>query len=395
MRIAVTIGTRPEAIKLAPVVAELRRARADWDTLLVATAQHRQLLDQALEPFGLRPDLDLDLMVPGQSLPDLTARVLAAMSTALAALRPALLVVQGDTTTVFGSALAAFFLGIPVAHVEAGLRTPDIRRPFPEEANRRLTSVLTRVHFAPTASACDRLLAEGVPRDRIAVTGNTVVDAVLRIRRSSESTDPPGDGRRRILLTSHRRENWGPRLHNICTAVRRLVETFDDIEVVYPVHLNPEVQHVVEQRLGSVPRVRLLPPLDYGTLLAELAQATLVLTDSGGIQEEAPSLGKPVLVLRETTERPEACLAGVARVVGTDVDAVVRETSRLLSDPQAYASMVPWRNPFGDGRASSRIVRALERWAAGERLLLRPDEEFDARREVDLDVLEAGAGALS
>ncbi len=382
MRIAVAVGTRPEAIKLAKVVSALR-AHPGWDTVLVATAQHRFLLDQALEPFRLRPDVDLDLMASGQSLPDLTARVISAMTTALGTLKPTLLMVQGDTTTVFGSALAAFFLGIPVAHVEAGLRTRDIRRPFPEEANRRLTSVLTQLHFAPTASARAHLLAEGVPPERIAVTGNTIVDALLEFPLPAADWSSLPNGRRRILLTSHRRETWGPDLRNICTAVRRLIERFDDLEVIYPVHLNPQVQAVVAGQLGGVPRVRLLPPLDYGALLTELARATLVLTDSGGLQEEAPSLGKPVLVLRDATERPEACEAGVARVVGTNVDAIVHEASRLLSDPRAYAAMVPRRNPFGDGGASSRIVRALERWANGEPTLLRSDEEFDAGEGVD------------
>jgi UDP-N-acetylglucosamine 2-epimerase (non-hydrolysing) len=378
MRIAVAVGTRPEAIKLAPVVARLRE-HAGWETVLVATAQHRQLLDQALEPFGLEPDIDLDLMTPNQSLPELTSRVISSMASTLARIRPDLLVVQGDTTTVLGSALAAFYENVPVAHVEAGLRTRNIRRPFPEEANRRLTSVLTTLHFAPTRGARRSLLAEGVVPDQIAVTGNTVVDAVVDFRqRLGEAGNPPRDGLRRILLTSHRRENWGQELQNVCLAVLRLVERFDDIEVVYPVHLNPHVRGPVEALLGHTSRVRLLPPLDYPAFMTALAQSTLVLTDSGGIQEEAPSLGKPVLILRDTTERPEACEAGVARVVGTDPDVIVREVTSLLTDRTAFAAMVAARNPFGDGRASSRIALAIERWARGEPQWLRPDEEFCA-----------------
>jgi UDP-N-acetylglucosamine 2-epimerase (non-hydrolysing) len=376
MRIAVVLGTRPEAIKLAPVVAALR-SHDRWETVIVATAQHRELLDQALVPFGLRPDIDLNLMAPNQSLPDLTTRVVSTMTDTLARLRPSLLLVQGDTTTVFGSALAAFYQDVPVAHVEAGLRTQDIRRPYPEEANRRLTSVLTTLHFAPTPRACRSLLSEGVPRERIAVTGNTVVDAVLAFRRRlGTEGDPPADGLRRILLTSHRRENWGEDLRNICVAVRQLVETFDDIEVIYPVHLNPQVKGPVEEFLGNTPRVKLLPPLGYAAFMTALAQATLVLTDSGGVQEEAPSLGKPVLVLRDVTERPEACEAGVARVIGTKTDAIVREVSELLTNRDAYGAMVAAGNPFGDGGAAARIALAIGRWENGETPLLDADDEF-------------------
>ena len=384
LRIVVVLGTRPEAIKLAPVVSALRSRGPAFDTTLVSTGQHREMLDQVLHAFDLTPDLDLDLMQPAQRLSDLTARVLQSMTATLHDLKPDVVLVQGDTTTVFATALAAFYQGIAVGHVEAGLRSHDLRNPYPEEMNRRLVSVLTAVHFAPTALARDNLVSEGVSPETVCVTGNPVVDSVQTILSSPDDgtgTTLPEDrlaGHRLLLVTSHRRENWGTRLEGVCNALRRLVSRFDDLLVVYPVHLNPRVKGPVEEILGAEERILLLPPLAYAPFLRLMQQAYLIITDSGGVQEEAPILGKPVLVVREVTERPEASRLGIAQVIGTDPDQIVRAASRLLTNSTAYTEMTRQESPYGDGKASERIVNALERWRTGKRPLLPREMEFVA-----------------
>ncbi|HZQ98550.1 MAG TPA: UDP-N-acetylglucosamine 2-epimerase (non-hydrolyzing) [Chloroflexota bacterium] len=355
--VAVVFGTRPEAVKLAPVVAELRR-HPDLRVRVVATAQHREMLDQALAVFGVAPDVDLDLMRPGQTLPDLTARLVTALANTFEAERPDAVLVQGDTTTAFAGALAAFYAHVPVGHVEAGLRSGVPDDPFPEEANRRLVGVLADLHFAPTPRAANNLRREGVPEARILVTGNTVIDALLGVLRALPSAPAP-NGRRRLLMTMHRRENWGGPIREVCVAVREVLEARPDVELLFPVHRNPLVREEVGGVLAGHPRVELAEPLDYGELVRAMRDCTLVLTDSGGIQEEAPTLGKPVLVLRRTTERPEAVEAGCARLVGTERAAVRGELMRLLDEPAAYAAMAHVANPFGDGRASERVALAL------------------------------------
>jgi len=358
------IGTRPEAIKMAPVILEIQRASDRFHHMLVSTAQHREMLDQVLTVFGITPDVDLGLMQPNQSLADLTARALTTLTKVFVEHRPTLVLLQGDTTTVMAAALAAFYQRIPVGHVEAGLRTFDRQNPFPEEINRRIASVLSDLHFAPTERARANLLAEGVPAESVFVTGNTIVDAL----REMPLTDPfaseslrqlPLAGRRLIVVTAHRRENHGDPLRNICRALRMLAEKFSDVTIVYPVHLNPNVRQVVRADLGGAPAIHLIDPLPYPDLLRLLARSELILTDSGGIQEEAPSLHKPVLVLRETTERPEVIEVGAGQLVGTDTDRIVTAASRLLTDRAAYEQMINVVNPFGDGRAAARIVQIL------------------------------------
>ncbi len=362
-RVALVFGTRPEAIKVAPIALRLRES-TDFDPVLIATAQHRELMDQVLGVFGLEPDYDLDIMRPNQNPFDVTDWVLARLRPVLERERPDWVVVQGDTTTAFASALTAFYLKLPVAHVEAGLRTYDKYRPFPEEINRHLISVLADLHFAPTERARQNLLNEGVPPEAIRVTGNTVIDALLAIARMPAPPMPgfvEGLGDRRLLLvTAHRRENWGDPMRRICRALRLLVERHPDVVVAFSVHPNPRVRSVVEDVLGDVERVHLLDPLDYVAFVHLMERSYLILTDSGGIQEEAPSLGKPVLVLREVTERPEGVEAGVLKVVGTDVERIVAEASLLLEDSEAYRAMAQRRNPYGDGRASERVVEALK-----------------------------------
>ena len=361
----VVFGTRPEAIKMAPVVSALK-ATPGVETLVCVTAQHRQMLDQVLELFGLVPDDDLDVMAPGQSLPDLFARILTGMSGVLAARRPDLVLVHGDTSTTLATALAAFYARIPVGHVEAGLRTGDLQAPWPEEANRRLTAPLSSLHFAPTARSRDNLLAEGLPAAQVHVTGNTVIDALLSVvaridadpalASSLASRFPFLDpSRKLVLVTGHRRENFGEGFEQMCRAIAELAAR-GDTQVVYPVHLNPNVQEPVKRILGGVAGVHLVEPLDYLPFVFLMSRAHLLLTDSGGIQEEAPSLGKPVLVMRDTTERPEAVEAGTVRLVGTDRARIVAEASRLLDDAAAHAAMARAHNPYGDGRAAARIA---------------------------------------
>ncbi|MCB0274453.1 MAG: UDP-N-acetylglucosamine 2-epimerase (non-hydrolyzing) [Calditrichaeota bacterium] len=359
LRVAVVLGTRPEAIKLAPVVLEMRR-RPGFDCRVVLTAQHREMVDNVLSDFGIAPDVDLNLMRPGQSLPSLTARILEAISPVLAEMAPDLLMVQGDTTTTFTAALAAFYQKIPVAHVEAGLRTGNPRYPFPEEVNRRLTTHIASRHYAPTAGARQNLLNEGIPGKDIVVTGNTVIDALLEMNRRFPAS--PREGHRQLLVTSHRRENLGENLRDICRAVLTLAERFPDLTVQFPVHLNPAVREVVHQILAGHPRIRLLPPQGYREFCRLLSESYLVLTDSGGIQEEAPSLGKPVLVLRRETERQEAVAAGTALLVGTREADIVAAAAALLEDEKAYRRMASAKNPFGDGQASAKMVDDIQKW---------------------------------
>jgi len=383
-RIAVVVGTRPEVLKLAPVIRCLQQRPDRFTPLVIATAQHREMLDQALSVFRITPDVDLDLMRPNQTLGTLTAAVLQVLTSTLATLKPRLVIVQGDTTTAFASALAAFYTRIPVAHVEAGLRSGNPRNPFPEEVNRRLTAVLTDVHLAPTPLARRRLRREGVPARKITVTGNTIVDTLVSLLDLAVGTGPgrmPSvdlalDGRRLLVVTSHRRESWGPDLESICRAIRELVLRFPDLLVVYPVHLNPNVSETVNRMLQGVERVHVIPPLDYVAFVGLMRRAHVILTDSGGIQEEGPTLRKPLLVLRKVTERPEAFRAGLAQLVGTDRASIVAAVSRLLTDPVAYRSMIADENPYGDGQAAERIVEALTRWFRGLRPLLPREREF-------------------
>ncbi|MBI3974764.1 MAG: UDP-N-acetylglucosamine 2-epimerase (non-hydrolyzing) [Armatimonadetes bacterium] len=360
--IATIFGTRPEAVKMAPVVAALR-ASADFHPLVIVTAQHREMLDQVLAVFDIVPDRDLDIMLPEQSLADITTRALAGLYPALGELRPAMVLVQGDAHTTFIGALAAYYHRIPVGHVEAGLRTADKYQPFPEELNRRMTSVLADLHFAPTPAARANLLREGVPPERVLVTGNTVIDALSAIVARAPADLPPAvpplNGRRMVLVTTHRRENWGEPLRQIYLGLLDLLERFPDIELVFSVHLNPAVRRVVSAVLAGHPRAHLIEPPEYAPWVQLMRQAYLILTDSGGIQEEAPALGKPVLVLRRVTERPEGVEAGTALLVGTDRQRIAAEAGRLLADPAAYRAMAHTRNPYGDGRAAERIVEAL------------------------------------
>jgi UDP-N-acetylglucosamine 2-epimerase (non-hydrolysing) len=363
------IGTRPEAVKMAPIVLGLGRTPGVRSHVCV-TAQHRELLDQTLEAFGIAVDTDLDLMRPGQTIASLTARAIEALDALYGDLAPDLVLVQGDTTTVFCATLAAFYRGIPVGHVEAGLRTGDLRAPWPEEANRVLTTRLAALHFAPTARARENLLGEGVAPEAAFVTGNTGIDAlflVLRRLRDRPDPDPAAPwrrpGSRPVLITAHRRENFGDRLVALCQAIADLAGRFPDVPFVYPVHPNPNVRTVVRSVLGdrSDPRlaaanVHLIEPLAYPQFVGLMADCALILTDSGGVQEEAPSLGKPVLVLRDTTERPEAVEAGTVQLVGTDRERIVGAATTLLTDPDAYARMTRRHNPYGDGHAAGRIV---------------------------------------
>lgn len=363
MRLLVVVGTRPEAIKMAPVVAEARERGCDVD--VCATAQHRGMLDQVLDLFGIRPDQDLDLMRPNQTLSGLTARALVAVDEVIEQVQPEWLLVQGDTTTAMVAALAAFYRKVPVAHVEAGLRTHDLMHPFPEELNRIIADRVSGAHFVPTASSAENLRSEGIPADTLYVTGNTVVDA-LRAITAKTSTGAAADvgveigsDERLVLVTAHRRESFGEGMRSIARAIARLAEAHPDIRVVYPVHPNPNVREVMEKSLGGRERVHLIEPLDYDGFVSLMSRAHLILSDSGGVQEEAPSLGIPALVLRTTTERPEAVSAGAVKLVGVDEDAIVDAATTLLTDPAAYARMAHAVNPYGDGLASSRIVSIL------------------------------------
>jgi len=381
-RVAAVLGTRPEAIKLALVIDHLRRRCHQFEPVVIATGQHRAMLDQALSLFQITPDVDLDVMRPNQTLESLTIRVLDAVQHALERFTPDILLVQGDTTTALVSALAAYYCKVPVGHVEAGLRSDDLYNPFPEEGNRRLTTVLSAIHFAPTGWARDQLLGEGVPLSKIVVTGNTVVDslqALVDIPLPWEHAvlqQFPASAGRLVLVTSHRRESWGTDLENICLALKDLAAFFPDIQIVYPVHPNPNVSATANRILQGAERIHLIEPLNHLTFISLLRRCHLVLTDSGGVQEEAPSFGKPVLVLRKVTERPEASQFGISKLVGMSRENIFAEAKRLLSDPEAYWSMSEAVNPYGDGRAAERIVEVLWRWSQGIAPLLEPALEF-------------------
>jgi UDP-N-acetylglucosamine 2-epimerase (non-hydrolysing) len=376
LKIAIIIGTRPEAIKMAPVVRMFEEHPEAFSVHTCATAQHREMLDQVVAHFGIRIAHDLDIMTPGQSLARVTARAVEGVHAFLDRTGPDWVLVQGDTTTTFAAALAAFYARVSVGHVEAGLRTGDPHSPYPEEMNRRLTGALATLHFAPTPAGRDNLLRENVRREDILVTGNTAIDALQMVlsqpRPAALPRLFPAD-RRGILVTAHRRESFGAGLRSICAALRCLAAR-PDVHFVYPLHPNPNVREVAIDALSGLTNVTLTEPLDYRSFVWAMAESTLILTDSGGIQEEAPSLGKPVLVLRDCTERPEAIAAGVARLVGTDEACIVRETERLLDDEAAYAAMARAVNPYGDGHAAARIGAELLRragawsaaWPAGE-----------------------------
>lgn len=375
-KILVVFGTRPEAIKMAPVVLELEK-HGVFDTRLCVTAQHRQMLDSVLEIFKINPDYDLDIMKPGQSLGDVTSAILKGLDPVIAEFEPDMILVHGDTATTFASALAAYFRKVAVGHVEAGLRTGNLYSPWPEEANRKLTGVLSSLYFAPTETAKNNLLKEGVAETQICVTGNTVIDALLWAKEKleadesllasfSKSFSMLREEARMVLITGHRRENFGSGFENICRAVQQLAREFPGVDFVYPVHLNPNVREPVNRALSAVGNVHLVEPQEYLPFVWLLKRAFLILTDSGGIQEEAPSLGKPVLVMRDTTERPEAVASGTARLVGADLSSIVAGVRSLLDDAPAYESMANIRNPYGDGAASRRIVeQLLAHYAAG------------------------------
>jgi UDP-N-acetylglucosamine 2-epimerase (non-hydrolysing) len=376
-------GTRPDTIKLAPIILRLRQERSWCRTVCIATAQHRQMLDQVLDVFHIRPDHDLNIMKPRQSLAMITRNTIEALDRIMVAEEPDMVLVQGDTLTTFVGSLAAFFRHIPVGHVEAGLRTNDKTQPFPEEMNRRLTSCIADVHFAPTATAKRALLREHIDPHTVFVTGNTVIDALhIAVRRKHRLSIPAlrtamESGRRTILVTMHRRENWGEPMRGAATALRRLAIDFPDVQVVFPVHKNPIVREVVMPLLRDLPNAVLLEPLDYLDFVHTMAQSTLVITDSGGVQEEGPSLGKPILVLREKTERPEAVAFGTVKLVGLDAGIIYRTARKLLTSPAAYRAMAGAVNPYGDGHAAERTVRIIRHYF---HLTRSPGGEFVPRR---------------
>lgn len=355
--IVCVVGTRPEAIKMAPVIQQL--SAQGWARVcIVATAQHRDLLDTILAGFAITPDIDLNIMSEGQSLAMLTARLLEGLDGVLAAEKPDMVIAQGDTTSVLAAAQASFYHHIPFAHVEAGLRSFDFNHPYPEEMNRTLVSRLASLHFAPTESARQNLLAEGINSDCIFVTGNTVIDALMRVK----SASPEEIFGRKILVTAHRRENIGANFESICKAVRLLADKNEDVEFCFPVHPNPQVRNVAHALLSNHPRIALCAPLSYGEFVQAMKSSYLILTDSGGVQEEAPALGKPVLVLRDKTERPEAVAAGVVKVIGTDMTRIVSETQTLLDDEASYRAMAKGASPYGDGKAAERIMTHLREY---------------------------------
>ena len=368
-------GTRPEAIKMAPVVLELNKHPEYIVPIVTVTAQHREMLDQVLNLFEIVPHHDLDIMCQGQTLFDITTRAIEGLNEVFECERPDLVLVHGDTTTTFAGALAAFYHQIPIGHVEAGLRTHNKYSPFPEEMNRKLTGSLADMHFAPTWTSRNNLLSEAVSDNNIFVTGNTVIDALLAtvkpdfVFQERLLTQIDYNKRKVILVTTHRRENLGEPMRHIYQALRTIVEEFSDVEIVFPVHKNPKVREVVESELGNRDRIHLIDPLDYEPFANLLARSYLVLTDSGGIQEEAPALGKPVLVLRDTTERPEAIVAGTVKLIGTDRDVVHEQTRKLIIDKDEYLKMANACNPYGDGKAAQRIVHTIL-WKWG----LKPDK---------------------
>jgi len=367
-KIAVIFGTRPDTIKMAPVILELRQEKKLFDVLTIATAQHRQMLDQVLGVFNVTPDYDLNVMRPKQTLAGITKNVIQALDHVLTKERPSMVLVQGDTTTTFVGSLAAFYRRIPVGHVEAGLRTNDRANPFPEEMNRRLTSCITDLHFAPTATSKKALLRESIDPKTIFVTGNTVIDALkIAVRKEYTFAVPELNrivARRKkvVLVTMHRRENWGEPMASAARALRRIAEAHPDLHLVFPVHLNPVVREVVFPILQAIPNISMIHPLDYLDFVNMMARSYLVITDSGGVQEEGPSLGKPILVLREVTERPEAVKYGTVRLVGLDEERIFRTAQRLLTDRRAYDAMATATNPYGDGQAGRRTVQIIKHY---------------------------------
>jgi UDP-N-acetylglucosamine 2-epimerase (non-hydrolysing) len=369
LKILTILGTRPEAIKLSPVILELEGRPDRFDSLVCITAQHREMLDSPLELFGIVPEYDLNIMSPGQTLAQVTARAIAGLDEVIFKEKPGMILVQGDTTTAFSGALVGYYHHVKIGHVEAGLRTGDKYAPFPEEINRRLVGRIADFHFAPTVCAKDALLNEGIPESSVHVTGNTVIDALFWVREMTRAAPPrlPAGlaeamkGLRVILVTGHRRESFGEGFMNICHAIREVAEAFDDTAFVYPVHLNPNVRIPVNRILGGHPRIHLIEPLSYAPFVWVMDHASLVLTDSGGVQEEAPSLGKPVLVMRETTERPEGIAAGNAMLVGVQKDRIINGLTLLLRNPERRAAMAAVNNPYGDGRAARRIADILAR----------------------------------
>lgn len=372
IKVLLVFGTRPEAIKMAPVA---RRMAADprFHTKIAVTGQHREMLHSVLEIFALEADFDLEVMRPNQDLSDVTAAVLVGLRDVFEEWQPDLVLVHGDTATTMAASIAAYYRKIPVGHVEAGLRTHDLYSPWPEEANRKIAGALSALHFAPTELAAQNLRREGVDDAQITVTGNTVIDALIDVvealrqgridaAAALSGLSLPRSDARTILVTGHRRESFGQGFENICNALITVAKTFPEVEIVYPVHLNPQVQEPVQRLLGPVPNIHLLPPLAYVPFVALMDRAYLVLTDSGGVQEEAPSLGKPVLVMRETTERPEAIAAGTVRLVGTDPEMIVSAICQLLENEDEYSRMSFAHNPYGDGQASARIAEAIAAW---------------------------------
>ncbi|USA46491.1 UDP-N-acetylglucosamine 2-epimerase (non-hydrolyzing) [Acinetobacter sp. C26M] len=369
-KVLLVFGTRPEAIKMAPLALNLQQLKQDFETKVCVTGQHRQMLDQVLSLFGLTPDFDLNLMKPGQTLSDITSGVLKGLEQLFETWVPDVVLVHGDTATTFAASLAAYYHKIKVGHVEAGLRTGDLYSPWPEEANRKLTGVLTNYHFAPTQSSYENLIKENVNPVNIVITGNTVIDALLQVKQKVEQDQSLVDefqqqfsfldaDKKLILVTGHRRENFGQGFLNICQALGNLAKKYPDIQIVYPVHLNPNVQRPVNELLADIDNIHLISPQDYLPFVYLMNRSYLILTDSGGIQEEAPSLGKPVLVMRDTTERPEAVRAGTVRLVGTDAGTIERSVTELLENPTIYAEMAEAHNPYGDGQACQLIIQFL------------------------------------
>lgn len=367
LKVMTVFGTRPEAIKMCPLVLEMKKYPDLIEPLVAVTAQHREMLDQVLELFQIKPDYDLNIMTSGQTLYDVTTRALMGLKEVMEKAKPDIVLVHGDTTTTFAGALAAFYAQIPVGHVEAGLRTGNKYSPYPEELNRKLTGAIADMHFAPTAISKQNLLKENVNPDNILVTGNTVIDALQAtvqkdyVFEDAEFNKVFESGHRLILMTTHRRENLGEPMRHVYKALKSVLETHEDVEAIFPVHKNPKVREIVQQELGGLDRVHLIEPMDYEPFANLMAKVDIVLTDSGGIQEEAPALGKPVLVLRDTTERPEAVSAGTVLLVGTAYEDVLRETNRLLDDAAHYKKMAEAANPYGDGQACARIVNAVLR----------------------------------
>ena len=365
LRLMTVFGTRPEAIKMCPLVLEMHKYPEYIEPIVAVTAQHREMLDQVLELFHIKPDYDLNIMASGQTLYDITTRALNGLKEVIEDAKPDMVLVHGDTTTTFAGALAAFYAQVPVGHVEAGLRTGNKYSPYPEEMNRKLTGSIADMHFAPTSTSKENLLKENVNPEAIMVTGNTVIDALqTTVKANYEFADAEFNkifarGNRLILMTTHRRENLGEPMRNVYKALRKVLETHADVEAIFPVHKNPKVREIVQEELGGLERVHLIEPMDYEPFANLMGKVDIVLTDSGGIQEEAPALGKPVLVLRDTTERPEAVDAGTVKLVGTGYEDVLREANLLLDDPAHYQKMAEAANPYGDGKACERIIRAI------------------------------------